>query len=273
MAKEKVFAGGFIRFLVIILFTFAIYLLCTDYMHITYNGAFGKLEECDIYTEEENSVAFEAVKQEDNNVIAGLVLKAKKDADYTEILRQASVSYVPSDSIYLHALVKKYETGEKQTIDEKNLVKLNGISKDDEINLMVMDDSAEEYFLNEWIVFDKEIFTVEYVYDTSKKTVVPYSAFDLLFGSESMENMNFEGNITALIFWLPPIIALLAYIFDRKSYIKNLIGMGMSVVSIFAVVYFIGGVRLARGSVLSIVLNLTLFILCLYPILLRKKDD
>ncbi len=263
---------SFSRFLTILILMLLIYLLCTDFMYMDYNGAFATVIECETYTEDNGIISFENLKSEDNPAVCGVIFEAVTDADEADFSFSLDNSEEASN-IYLNIQNTKY-SGAKEDSDNYDGLsyKATSIKSKDEIKLFLLDDSEKKYLLSGSVSYNPAVFKAKYVYDTNSHTLAAYSAFDLLFGSRSMENMNFSGNLWALFFWLPPVIALGFYIFDSKSYTKNMVAMAMSVVSIFAVVYFVGGARLATGSMLTIVINLVLFILALFPILSRKDN-
>ena len=64
---------SFSRFLTILILMLLIYLLCTDFMYMDYNGAFATVSECETYTEDNGILSFENLKSENNPAVCGII--------------------------------------------------------------------------------------------------------------------------------------------------------------------------------------------------------
>ncbi len=282
--------GSAAKVLVIVLVLVTIYLLCTDYMYITYNGAFTTQSDKSAYTDLSGIIEFNIGKYQNSDIAAGVRLETLTDVDKSEFYCGLSNDESVNGNTAFNIQTSSSGFGDKnETVTEStdnfavSYSKMNNpinyispdmgkLCKGDTVKLFVKAEGDDEYVVSGVFTYNTENFKIRNYYNTQAYTTVSYSAFDLLFGSGSKDNMTFGGNLWALFFWLPPLITIGFYVFDRKSNLKHLTGMAMSVVSIFAVVYFVGGARLAFGSMLSIVINLVIFILCLYSALLGLKN-
>ena len=258
---------------IIVLFCICIYLLCTGFLHVTYTGAYIAEKDSKMYTSSQDGISFDAVKYADEEGSAGIILKALDDTDVIHIEVETIIEQDLETDMFLKATLTRDESGVLNLSPDNLSVDAENVKKGDEISLVIKDAKEKSYFYKGEFIYDTNILSVSYVFDTKHYSEMVYSAFDLLFGSQSRENMNFNGNYYALAFWLPPVIGLVLFFFERKSSYKYLAGMMLCVAGILAVITLIGGARLAMGSMLSIVFYLTIFILCVYGLFSKTKDN
>lgn len=272
---------NWINILAIFLFLFNIYLLCTPFILMTYQGAYTEITENENYKILDSSVIeINNTQNKNSNVLYSVVFEvlndSKKQNLSTEIFDIADDLKIEATS-YVLSKTTSYDTKFMNNSKEEGSYILSNEFKDlkkgDSINFKVTYDNKLNTIdkLSAKINYDNNVLKPVKIYNNRKITQIQLSAFELLFGSQTSNDLHFDGNLYALIFWIPSIAGALAFIIDQKTRIKGFIGMVASSIGLAGIITMVGATRLCMGSMLSILIYLALFFLSVLSMFTAKE--
>ena len=113
-------------------------------------------------------------------------------------------------------------------------------------------------------------FAVDIVEYEGEEVVSYMTALNLAFGTLG-GTVPVRTNRIALIFFIIPLLGFFFMFFDKKSNIKNFIGLACGFVGVLSISFLIGG-SIAIGAMISIVIYFIVAILSAYGVILNLAD-
>lgn len=113
-------------------------------------------------------------------------------------------------------------------------------------------------------------FAVDVVEYKGEDTVSYMTALNLLFGTLGGE-VPVRTNKISIIFFLIPLVGFFFMFFDKKSNVKNFVGLICGFVGVLSISFLIGG-SIAMGAMISIIVYFVIAILSAYGVVLHIAD-
>lgn len=113
-------------------------------------------------------------------------------------------------------------------------------------------------------------FAVDLVKYNGEDVVSRMTALNLAFGSLGGE-VPVRTNKIALIFFIIPLIGFFFMFFDKKSNVKNYVGLACGFIGALSISFLIGG-GIGIGAMLSIILYFIIAILSAYGVFVNLAD-
>lgn len=113
-------------------------------------------------------------------------------------------------------------------------------------------------------------FAVDVVEYKGEDTLSYMTALNLVFGTLGGE-IPVRTNKIALIFFLIPLIGFFFMFFDKKSNVKNIVGLVCGFTGVLSISFLIGG-SIAIGSMISIIVYFIIAVLSAYGMVLHIAD-
>ncbi len=256
--------------LISVLFALCIYLLCTGFILMPYNGIYVSLDKTDCYTEESGKVTCDCRDLSSREVLSGVSFDVIKDTDNTSL----SFSSLQSGMFMKMSVNPNIETesGIVDSTTSDSEISTGKIQKGYTVSITVRCEGQTVNELKGEFLYDPNILKPRLYYDNSKSAYLEFTALELLFGSQSSGYLHFSGQPFALFFWVPPVAGAIGALILRRKTAGNVLGMICSIAGILAIAYLIGGARLTFSSTISIVVYMVIFALCVLSTLKKSAQ-
>ena len=114
-------------------------------------------------------------------------------------------------------------------------------------------------------------YAVDYIEIDGVDTFVPMTALNLAFGAMGGSTPVRKNTVIGIVYLLIPLIGFFFMFFDKKSNIKNFVGIGCGVIGMMSILMFIGS-NIGMGALVSIFCYMLITILSATSVLMNVQD-
>lgn len=114
-------------------------------------------------------------------------------------------------------------------------------------------------------------YAVDYMEINGEETYVPMTALNLAFGTMGSDIPVRQNTVIGIVYLALPLIGFFFMFFDKKSNIKNFVGIGCGVIGMMSILMFIGG-NIGMGALVSIFCYMLITILSATAVLMNLQD-
>lgn len=114
-------------------------------------------------------------------------------------------------------------------------------------------------------------YAVDYVEIQGKETLVEMTALNLAFGAMGGSLPMRSNIVIGLLFIFLPLLGFFFMFFDKKTNIKNFVGIGCGLIGMMSIMLFIGA-NIGIGALVSVLCYLVITILSTVAVLMHAQD-
>jgi len=115
-------------------------------------------------------------------------------------------------------------------------------------------------------------FAVDYIEVQGEEKLVEMTALNLAFGAMGGSLPMRSNIVIGLLFILLPLLGFFFMFFDKKTNIKNFVGLGCGIIGMMSIMFFIGA-NIGIGAFISVLCYVLITILSGVAVLMQAQDN